>query len=244
MACALGADIHITKRVPWGAGMGGGSSDAASTLLALNRLWNLGWTRTQLATLGPQLGADVPFFVGGRNAFVQGVGEQLLPIDLPALDFVVVKPPAAIATAAVFSHPGLKRDTEADIVAGSPEEAGVASNNGGLPARWVQDLVPGFVAGVGRNDLQPAAEDRCADVAQAARWLETRFGNSRMTGSGSAVFARVAAGQAGCAAAEPPGPGDATAASPPAEALGALPPGWVGRVCHSLFAHPLVAWAD
>ena len=212
---ALGADISVLKRVPWGAGLGGGSSDAASTLLALNRLWQLRWPRARLAELGLALGADVPFFLGGHNAFVEGIGERLTPLALAPARFAVVKPPAAIATQTIFGHPGLVRDTEAVILTGSLDEAGST----GAPAEWA--------AGFGKNDLQPAAEDRCPEVAQAARWLQARYGNSRMTGSGSAVFARV--GTAG-----PP-----MASFPEDE----LPRGWVGRMCHGLALHPLVGWA-
>ena len=214
---ALGADISIVKRVPWGAGLGGGSSDAASTLLALNRLWGLGWPRARLLALGASLGADVPFFVGGRNAFVEGIGERLTPIELPAQWFAVVKPAPAIATREIFEDPRLVRDTEAVILAGflaDDPEHGVSA------AR--------LAAGFGKNDLQPLAQTRCPEVAQAAGWLEARYGNSRMTGSGSAVFARA-------------GTGDQPMATLPA---GELPPGWVGRMCRGLDHHPLGAWAD
>jgi 4-diphosphocytidyl-2-C-methyl-D-erythritol kinase len=211
----LGADISILKRVPWGAGLGGGSSDAASTLLALNRLWQLRWPRARLAELGLALGADVPFFLGGHNAFVEGIGEKLTPLSLPAARYAVVKPPTAIATQDIFMHPELVRNTEAAILAGSLDEAGRT----GAPAAWA--------TGFGKNDLQPVAEGRCPEVAQAARWLQARYGNSRMTGSGSAVFARV--GTAG-----PP-----VANFPEDE----LPPGWVGRMCRSLAEHPLLGWA-
>ena len=211
----LGADISIMKRLPWGAGLGGGSSDAASTLLALNRLWALRWPRERLSELGLRLGADVPFFLGGQPAFVEGIGERLTPLALPPARYAVVKPPAAIATRDIFEHPALVRDTGAVILAGSLDEAGRI----GAPAGWTQ--------GFGKNDLQPPAEDRCPEVAQAARWLEARYGNSRMTGSGSAVFARVGAGV-------PP-----EAAFPEDE----LPQGWVGRLCRGLDRHPLVGWA-
>ncbi|WP_083440493.1 4-(cytidine 5'-diphospho)-2-C-methyl-D-erythritol kinase [Aquincola tertiaricarbonis] len=204
--CSLGVDISVDKQVPWGAGMGGGSSDAATTLLALNRLWGLGWSRAQLLALAPQLGADVPFFVGGDNAFVEGIGEQLSPIEVPVQRFVVVKPQASLATAEIFAHPLLTRDTKLSILRGSLADTAF-----------------------GRNDLQPPAEDRCPEVAQAARWLADRFGNSRMTGSGSAVFARMDTG---------------TNASPSAIDLTDLPAGWVGRECRSLASHPLRAWAD
>jgi len=211
----LGADISILKRVPWGAGLGGGSSDAASTLLALNRLWALHWPRERLAELGLQVGADVPFFLGGHPAFVEGIGERLTPLTLPPARFALVKPPAAIATRDIFEHPALVRDTGAVILAGSLGGVGRI----GAPAEWMQ--------GFGKNDLQPPAEDRCPEVAQAARWLEARYGNSRMTGSGSAVFARVGAGV-------PP-----EAAFPEDE----LPLGWVGRMCRGLDRHPLDGWA-
>ncbi len=203
--CSLGADISIVKQVPWGAGMGGGSSDAASTLLALNRLWNLDWPRERLAALGLKLGADVPFFIGGHNAFVEGIGERLTPVPVPSIWLAVLKPPAPIETHAIFSSPLLVRDTEAVILAG-----------------FLADASGDF----GRNDLQPPAEAHCAEVGVAREMLQRRFGNARMTGSGSAVFARAGTG------AEP------TAAMP-----ADLPPGWVGRMCRSLEQHPLVGWA-
>jgi 4-diphosphocytidyl-2-C-methyl-D-erythritol kinase len=208
----LGADISVQKELPWGAGLGGGSSDAASTLMALNRLWGLDWPRSRLLALGMRLGADVPFFVGGHNAFVEGIGERLTAIRLPRQWFAVVKPPVALDTREIFGHPALRRDSRTVILAGflvdDPECSGLA-------------------AGYGRNDLQPPAQDRAPEVAQAARWLESRYGNSRMTGSGSAVFAR--AGTAGRPIAAFP--------------AGELPPGWVGRMCQSLEQHPLAGWA-
>jgi 4-diphosphocytidyl-2-C-methyl-D-erythritol kinase len=214
----LGVDISIDKQVPWGAGMGGGSSDAATTLLALNRLWTLNWPRARLLALGARLGADVPFFVGGRNAFVEGIGDRLTPLALPVLRFAVVKPAAAIATRDIFEHPLLKRDSESVILVGSLAEDAEAS------VLRAEDCSSGF----GRNDLQPPAQDRCPEVAQAARWLEARYGNSRMTGSGSAVFARA-------------GTVDSPVATFPAAEL---PPGWVGRMCSGLQVHPLAEWAE
>ena len=103
----LGADISIDKRVPSGAGMGGGSSDAASTLLALNHLWGLRWRRERLLSIGAALGADVPFFIGGRNAFVEGVGDRLTPVDIPRQWLPVLKPSASLETRAVFASPSL-----------------------------------------------------------------------------------------------------------------------------------------
>ncbi|MFN0184707.1 MAG: 4-(cytidine 5'-diphospho)-2-C-methyl-D-erythritol kinase [Aquabacterium sp.] len=210
--CTLGADIQVDKQVPWGAGLGGGSSDAATTLLALNRLWGLHWRRERLMALALPLGADIPFFLGGRHAFVQGIGEQLTPLELPVEWLAVVKPPQGIATAAIFGSPMLRRDAPPHIIA----DFLVSTSPGGM------------VDGFGRNDLQPAAEDHCPAVAQVGRWLEARFGNSRMSGSGSAVFARAGTG------------------SQPSATWAAdeLPLHWVGRMCRSLDSHPLGAWAD
>ncbi len=211
---SLGADISIDKRVPSAAGLGGGSSDAASTLLALNRLWGLQWSRGRLLALAARVGADVPFFVGGNNAFVEGSGERLTPLAVPRLWLAVVKPAAGLATEDIFGHPALVRDTPAATISGFLADA----------------AKPGFWGSMGeaygRNDLQAPAEDRCPEVAQAAEWLDRHFGNSRMTGSGSAVFARN-------------GMGDQALATWPAEAL---PPGWVGRMCRSLDQHPLLDW--
>jgi 4-diphosphocytidyl-2-C-methyl-D-erythritol kinase len=212
----LGVDIAIDKQVPWGAGMGGGSSDAASTLLALNRLWGLNWPRSRLLALALDLGADVPFFVGGRNAWVEGIGERLTPIDLPAQWFAVVKPAASIPTQAIFASPLLVRDTDAAILAGFLADMGI------------DKLCEGF----GRNDLQPPAQDYSSEVAQAARLLEDRFGNSRMTGSGSAVFARAGRIEVG------------KESQPRAMMPPELPAGWAGRMCRSLQQHPLVGWAE
>jgi 4-diphosphocytidyl-2-C-methyl-D-erythritol kinase len=201
---ALGVDISIEKRIPSGAGLGGGSSDAASTLLALNRLWQLDWPRARLADLALRLGADVPFFIAGTNALVQGIGERIEPIELAAQTYAVLKPPLSLETRAVYSHRALVRDTPAVILSGSLADAAY-----------------------GRNDLQPIAEMLEPEVARAARWLEERYGNSRMTGSGSAVFARVGTGR------EP------VATQPAAD----LPPGWAFRLCRGLKHHPLADWA-
>ncbi len=209
-----GADISIDKRVPWAAGLGGGSSDAASTLLALNRLWRLQWSHARLLELAARIGADVPFFVGGENAFVEGIGERLTPLAVPRQWLAVVKPAAGLATCEVFSHPALVRDTPAAILSGFLADAS-------QPGFWDEKG-----AGWGRNDLQPPAEDLCPEVAQAAEWLDKHFGNSRMTGSGSAVFARN-------------GMGDRPLVTWPAQGLA---PGWVGRMCRSLDQHPLAGW--
>lgn len=210
--CPLGADISIDKRVPAAAGLGGGSSDAATTLLALNRLWGLHWPLERLAAQALTLGADVPFFVHGRNAFVQGVGEQLTPIDLPPLWLAVIKPAVSLATATIFASPHLERSTPTVILRDFLADT---------------QLGDGAADGFGRNDLQPVAQRECPEVGEAARWLQQRFGNSRMSGSGSAVFARAGTGdrpQAGWVPQE-------------------LPPQWVGRMCRSLAVHPLLHWS-
>ena len=207
---SLGADISIAKTVPWGAGMGGGSSDAASTLLALNQMWALHWSRARLMALSLKLGADVPFFVGGRNAIVEGIGERLTPVPVSPQWLAVIKPAASIETRAIFASPLLARSDGPAILESFAANA------------WEVGAATGF----GRNDLQAAAQAECAQVAQAGEMLQSQFGNSRMTGSGSAVFARAGAGV------EP-------AASMPAN----LAPGWVGRMCRSLDPHPLVGWA-
>ena len=210
---SFGADISIDKRLPSGAGMGGGSSDAATTLLALARLWGLSWPRSRLQALAARLGADVPFFVGGENAFVEGIGERLTPITVPRQWLAVVKPAASVATREIFDSPLVVRNTEAVIISGFLADA---------------SMVRGFGAGsFGRNDLQPAAMSRCADIGEAARWLEARFGHSRMTGSGSAVFA-----------------GAGTGAQPTFPLPDDPAPGTVSRMCRSLERHPLRDFAE
>ncbi len=226
---ALGADISIDKVLPAGAGMGGGSSDAASTLLALNRLWQLDWPLARLLPLGLALGADVPFFLGGANAFVEGIGERLTPVTLPKTAFAVVKPAASIETRVIFSSPLLVRDTAPAILEGFRAAGGISGRGGGGRREQRRGQAPvaldSRILRFGRNDLQPPAEAACGEVGEALGWLSERFGGSRMTGSGSAVYAVLGAG------AEPPGLWDD------------LPPGWTGRRCESLARHPLAGWA-
>jgi 4-diphosphocytidyl-2-C-methyl-D-erythritol kinase len=173
-ATRLGAHIAIEKRVPAQAGMGGGSSDAATCLLALNRLWSLNYSLAQLTQIGLALGADVPFFLGGRNAWVEGVGERLTPIDLPPARFAVAKPREGLETARIFQDPQLKRSSDTAII------SGFAAN----PYAF------------GENDLQPVAQRLCPGVAQALEWLGSQGLAGRMTGSGSAVFGLMAQGGA------------------------------------------------
>ncbi|SEI67311.1 4-diphosphocytidyl-2-C-methyl-D-erythritol kinase [Azotobacter beijerinckii] len=160
--CRLGADIWLEKRLPMGGGIGGGSSDAATTLLALDRLWQLGWSEERLAELGLALGADVPVFVRGRAAFAEGVGERLQPVELEEPWFLVVAPQVTVSTAEIFSDPELTRNT---------------------PAITVRSLL----AGGGRNDCQPVVEKRYAEVHNALNWLN-KFVPARMTGTGACVF--------------------------------------------------------
>ncbi|HLL19691.1 MAG TPA: 4-(cytidine 5'-diphospho)-2-C-methyl-D-erythritol kinase [Rubrivivax sp.] len=233
-ACSLGADISIDKQVPAGAGMGGGSSDAATVLLGLNHLWRLNWPKARLQAIAVTLGADVPFFVDGYNALVEGIGERLTRVPWPPATYAVVKPPASVSTREIFEQLDLGALKPSDILVGSPEGASPEGVDGSeLPAGWT----PGF----GTNHLQPAAEIRCPEVAQAARLLAARYGNSRMTGSGSAVFARVGSDRS--EQSKNSGKAGSPVAAFPAEELDDLPKGWVGRVCRSLQQHPLADWA-
>ncbi|MEO8408927.1 MAG: 4-(cytidine 5'-diphospho)-2-C-methyl-D-erythritol kinase [Propionivibrio sp.] len=168
--CRQGVDIRLSKRLPLGGGLGGGSSDAASVLLALNHLWRLGLPRRRLQEIGLALGADVPVFVFGQNAFAEGVGEALQPLELPEDHYVVLEPPVQVATAAVFAAPELKRDS---------------------PPMAAADWAPG----VGRNDLVPIVTARFPVVAEYLDWL-ARFGEARLTGSGACVFAAFSRRQA------------------------------------------------
>lgn len=165
-----GVRIHLTKRIPSGAGMGGGSSDAATTLIGLNRLFSLNLTRETLMTLGEKLGADVPFFIWGRSGFVEGIGEQIRPVDVPPATYAVIWPGVGISTAEIFASPNLTRDSESMTIA-------VFSGS-------VRDAWPRLF---GRNDLQPVAEALEPRVTKALELL-AQCTSPRMTGSGSAVF--------------------------------------------------------
>jgi 4-diphosphocytidyl-2-C-methyl-D-erythritol kinase len=165
-----GARISLLKQLPTEAGMGGGSSDAASCLLALNRLWGTGLSRAELMKLGLQLGADVPFFLLGQNAWVEGIGERLTPVELPERPYVIVKPPDGLPTALIFNDQNLNRDTKRDTIQGFAEH----SNSQTL---------------FGKNDLQPVAQAHCKAITACIDWLKDMGLNARMTGSGSAVFA-------------------------------------------------------
>lgn len=173
--CRLGVDIEVEKRIPMGGGLGGGSSDAATTLLALNRLWQLGLSRERLMALGLTLGADVPVFVFGENAFAEGVGERLQAYELPEAWYVVLCPPVHVPTAKIFTHPELTRNT-------------ISMTMRALPTG--QAFRTGKQAGL-NNDLQDVACRLYPEVAEHLAWL-ANFGPAMMTGSGACVFAEFA----------------------------------------------------
>ena len=182
--------------------MGGGSSNAATTLLALNRLWQLHLPRADLERIGLTLGADVPFFLRGRNAWVEGVGEQITPLTgaatLPPARFIVLKPQAGLDTGKIFSNPSLQRATKLATI------AGFAADHYGF----------------GHNDLQPVASSLCPEIQSAIAFLGQQGFAAKMTGSGSAVFAKIE--QTTCIA--------STA--------------WQSKVCENLQKHPLLEWAQ
>ncbi len=161
-----GVRIHIDKRLPMGGGLGGGSSDAATTLVALNRLWGCGLSTDELAALGKTLGADVPVFVRGRTAWAEGIGEKLEPVTLESRWFVVLRPDVHISTPALFASPELTRDC-APIT--------------------IRD----FLASGGENVFEPLVRERYPEVDKAMKWLDN-FSPSRLTGTGSCIFAVVA----------------------------------------------------
>ena len=212
----LGAHIAIEKSIPAQAGMGGGSSDAATCLLALNKLWKLHFTVNQLAELGLKLGADVPFFLRGENAWVEGVGEIITPISVPPAQFVVVKPPEGLETAKIFGAEALNRDSKPATIS----------------------LFAANPFGFGHNDLQPVAQSLCPQISEAIEWLETARLESaslepavvkgRMTGSGSAVFAQVPRGTNLSQMPQVP----------------TTWPLWQIRMCGNLEVHPQKGWAS
>jgi len=161
---ASGADIELEKQLPVGGGLGGGSSDAATTLLALNRLWDCGIDRERLMALGLQLGADVPLFLFGRSAFGEGVGERLQGLDLAPAWYLILVPQVSVSTKEIFSDGALTRDTK--------------------PLK----ILP-FLSGQGRNDLESVAVRRYPEIARHLAWLRKRSPQARMTGSGACVFA-------------------------------------------------------
>ena len=173
-----GVEIGLEKRIPMGGGLGGGSSDAATTLLALNHLWRLGLARSRLQQLALELGADVPVFVFGESAFAEGVGERLAPLALPEAWYLVLVPPVAVSTAEVFAYPELTRETK--------------------PIR-ITAFFDGLKTRTLRNDLEPVVSKHYPEVARHLAWLN-QHGEGRMSGSGACVFAEYSTQSAAYAA--------------------------------------------
>lgn len=208
-----GAHIGVAKHIPSQAGMGGGSSDAATCLLALHRLWGLDMPLARLEQIGLTLGADVPFFLRGRNAWVEGIGEQITPIDIAPGRFAVVKPSEGLETRRIFAADDLQRATPTAIISGfAAEDAAELEEN------WKQRPQRPFE--FGHNDLQPVAQRLCPAVSEAIEWLGAHGLSARMTGSGSAVFAAM--------------PHDVELGDPPKD--------WQLRQCSNLAVHPLADW--
>lgn len=216
--CSSGVDIAVEKRIPLGGGLGGGSSDAATTLIALNRLWSLGLSRERLMQLGLRLGADVPVFVFGENAFAEGVGEALQACPLPEAWYVVLFPPVQVPTAQIFAHPELTRDTVSITMRALLERQ--------LRNEWLP-----------HNDLQSVVCSLYPEVARYIAWLnnlrvgrktahpcEIHFGKAMMTGSGACVFAEF------------------TGRSQAEAVLQQLPQDMRGVVAQGLTQHPLHDW--
>ncbi|MHA4869180.1 4-(cytidine 5'-diphospho)-2-C-methyl-D-erythritol kinase [Duganella sp. PWIR1] len=170
-ALPRGVDIAIDKLLPMGGGVGGGSSDAATALMALNKLWNAGLSKQELMDLGLPLGADIPFFIFGETAFAEGVGEALQPVNAPECWYVVIEPGVMVPTAAIFGSEHLTRDTPAVNIADFSSHS--------------------KISGFGKNDLQQVATKLFPPVAEAVEWLSA-YGDARMTGSGACVFSAVA----------------------------------------------------
>jgi 4-diphosphocytidyl-2-C-methyl-D-erythritol kinase len=208
----LGATIGVAKRIPAGSGLGGGSSDAATTLIALNRLWDLGLGRAELSQIGARLGADVAFFLHGSNAFGEGIGERLTTVATVAAWYAVVWPQVHVSTKEIFSDSGLTANTKATKIADFSAAVGPAVARS--RARSVL---------FGANDLESVARRRVPVIDDVLNYLAP-FGSARMTGSGSAVFL--------------PTESEATAQA----AVADLPRQWRGWVVRGLDEHPLAVW--
>jgi 4-diphosphocytidyl-2-C-methyl-D-erythritol kinase len=214
--CPQGVQIGLEKRLPTEAGLGGGSSNAATCLIALNQLWALGLKRAELAVIGLRLGADVPFFLSGHNAWVEGVGEQITPISLPLAHFLIVKPPVGASTPRIFSDPALKRDTKTAILQGFAAN-GSSDQQSGLVKFNTQQLLEST-----HNDLQPVVERLCPEMVDCLRWLKSHGLQGRMTGSGTAVFVQTQ---------------DLLNFSD-------APAHWTIHECSNMDAHPLQGWCS
>lgn len=177
---SLGATIAVDKHLPMGGGLGGGSSNAATVLLGLNHLWNLNYPLDQLADLGRSLGADVPVFVRGHSCFAEGIGERCSDVELPDSWYLIVRPDCAVATAAVFGHPNLTRDTLAIRIP-------AALNSGSSDKRQLGRF---FLDQDGKNDCQPVVSSEYHAVEQALEWLG-QYADAKLTGTGSCIFASL-----------------------------------------------------
>lgn len=237
--CTQGVSIGLEKRIPMGAGLGGGSSDAATVLMGLNRLWGLGLNRQALAELGLRLGADVPFFIFGRTAYATGIGEVLEPCAQPARTYLLVSPGVGVATPRVFSDPGLTRDTKPLRIFGLLR----SESSGAKAANFAESLeesglhVDQEILARGRNDLQAVVERLFPQVGQAlaelsatAEALGIRSELPRMSGSGSTVFLPVPESQLDAAVRH-------------IKAGAKLPVGANVLVARSVGRHPLYEWA-
>jgi len=183
--CSLGADIGLIKNIPMGGGLGGGSSDAATVLIAMNHLWNLGLSKTTLMELSLKLGADVPFFIFGENAWVEGIGEKILPIQLPTTHFVIVTPKVHVSTAEIFSAEELTRNTFPTTIAAFSEMLNVKQIG-----KEKQSLVFEYENVSFHNDLEAVVCQKHPAVNACLNWLN-QFSQARMSGSGASVFVEV-----------------------------------------------------
>ncbi len=241
-----GVDIHLHKQIPAGGGLGGGSSDAATVLLALNRLWDTRLQRDQLLALALTLGADVPFFVFGQNAFAEGVGEALTAIELPAAWYVVLQPRAMVATASIFADPDLTRDSRPVIITDFPScrvKGREASNHAGASVGSPQEPLAGGPDLWGRNDLEPVVLRRYPEVAVArqvavdALARSGRPGSSvRLTGSGACLFIECASAQQATSI-QAEIAATIRQSKQAATAIGSV------AACAGLSSHPLQSWA-
>ena len=227
----LGATIAVDKHIPMGGGLGGGSSDAATVLLVLNRLWRLDWPRTRLLELGLTLGADVPFFIGGSNAWVEGIGEQLTPIDLPDAVYAVIHPGVAVPTITIFTDPELTRDSAALKILDFSKSGFGYGKSGSEDTRSASSAIHGRP--VFRNDLERVAAAGFDAVREALDWLSRGIdgewvgarGPARMSGSGACVFRSFDTPEHAAAC------------------IAAMPARWKGWTAGSLAMHPLRDYA-
>lgn len=224
---SLGVHIGLEKRIPSQAGMGGGSSDAASCLLALQRLWGVTLPRSDLLALALSLGADVPFFLSGGHAWVEGIGERITPLRLPAAHFLVVKPNAGLSTQMIFNAPTLKRDSETATIMGFAADTQLDESQ-----TTHSDVALKAIYEFGRNDLQPVALNLCPQLGQSLDWLKTKNLQGRMTGSGSAAFAYLPAHLSYGSESTDVG----------MDSYDESMRDWKIRQCSNLKAHPLAGW--